>query len=233
MVIYATERVLATLKANSIFNALNPEFVERRPLVLGRTFEPVTPAGEKAGLAVEAFPVPGKVALYLENPDAGPNFGTREGDTVGVKVTSLEGGSHFFYIPGCAEMTPDLADRLRNAPLALFDGTLDQCQQHSMVAFAWSPLAGGMLITGEAENPADQPRLTRVIAVLDRLAAQNHTDRTNIALAFLLAHPASVVPIIGTQTLARITSSARALDVRLTRRDWYDILEASLGEVMP
>ena len=86
LVLYATERVLATLKANSIFNALNPEFVERRPLVLGRTFEPVTPAGEKAGLAVEAFPVPGKVALYLENPDAGPNFGTQEGDTVGVKT---------------------------------------------------------------------------------------------------------------------------------------------------
>ncbi|MCH7865180.1 MAG: pyrroloquinoline quinone biosynthesis protein PqqB [Proteobacteria bacterium] len=124
LVLYATERVLATLKANSIFNALNPEFVERRPLVLGRTFEPVTPAGEKAGLAVEAFPVPGKVALYLENPDAGPNFGTQEGDTVGVKVTSLEDGSHFFYIPGCAKMTPDLADRLRGAPLALFDGTL-------------------------------------------------------------------------------------------------------------
>ena len=123
-VLYASERVLATLKANSIFNALNPEFVERRPIVLGETFEPVTPAGEKAGLAVEAFPVPGKVALYLEDPDAGPNFGTQEGDTVGVKVTSLDGDTHFFYIPGCAEMTPDLAGRLRNAPLALFDGTL-------------------------------------------------------------------------------------------------------------
>ncbi len=126
LVIYASDRVLATLKANSIFNALNPDFVERRTIILGETFEPVTPSGGASGLIVEPFSVPGKVALYLEDPDAGDNFGTEQGDTVGVRVTSAEGGETFFYIPGCAEVPPDLAGRLKGAPLVLFDGTLWQ-----------------------------------------------------------------------------------------------------------
>lgn len=116
---------------------------------------------------------------------------------------------------------------------ALFDGTLDQCQQQSMIAFAWSPIAGGALVTGQAAEPDQQPRLRRVTDVLDRLAETNRCDRTSVALAFLLAHPAGIVPIIGTQTPTRITKSAEALNVKLTRRDWYDILEASLGETMP
>ena len=126
LVLYATDRVLATLRANSIFNVLNPDFVARRVIVLGESFEPKTPSGETSGLIVEPFAVPGKVALYLEDPDAGANFGTEQGDTVGIKVTSTETGKYFFYIPGCAKVPPELADRLRGAPLALFDGTLWQ-----------------------------------------------------------------------------------------------------------
>lgn len=120
---------------------------------------------------------------------------------------------------------------INTAPL--FDGVLDQCQQHDLFAFAWSPLAGGALITGEAEDETSKARLTRLLPVLDRLAEENNTDRTSVALAFLLAHPAKVVPIIGTQTPARIIASTDAWRVKLTRRDWYDILEASLGEQMP
>lgn len=115
----------------------------------------------------------------------------------------------------------------------LIDGILDQCEQHDLLAFAWSPLAGGALVSGLGENALQQTRIDRILPVLDRLAEQNETDRTAIALAFLLAHPAKIVPIIGTQTPVRIRSSANALDVRLTRRDWYDILEASLGAQMP
>jgi len=118
-------------------------------------------------------------------------------------------------------------------PGSMFDGTLDQCQQLDIVAFAWSPIAGGALITGKTEDTAEQKRLERVLKVLDRLAGKNRTDRTAIALAFLLVHPAGIVPIIGTQTPARITASADALEVKLSRRDWYDILEASLGTPMP
>ncbi len=124
LAIYATERVLATLGANTIFNVLNPELVDRRRMTIGEAFEAQTRDGVGAGMEIEPFAVPGKVALYLEDPSAGPNFGTQEEDTVGLQVRSPETGAYFLYIPGCAAMTPELARRLRGAPLVLFDGTL-------------------------------------------------------------------------------------------------------------
>ena len=59
------------------------------------------------GLTVEAFAVPGKVALYLES-EAGPAFGTREGDSIGLKVSEPASGAAFYYIPGCAAVDTDL-----------------------------------------------------------------------------------------------------------------------------
>ena len=73
--------------------------------------------GVDLGLTVEAFPVPGKVALFLEKGDADSNFGSRDGDTIGLKVTDAKTGKSFFYIPGCAEVDPPLADRIRGADL--------------------------------------------------------------------------------------------------------------------
>ena len=122
--VYATPRVLSVLQANSIFNVLNAEVVKRRPLQLNAATEIKTCGMKPTGIVVEPFSVPGKVALYLENAAAGANFGTQAEDTVGLKIASSDGASSFFYIPGCASMTGDLAGRLKDAPLVLFDGTL-------------------------------------------------------------------------------------------------------------
>lgn len=126
LALYAAERVLAVLRANSIFNVLNPACVARRPLALGQATALETRDGRATGLEIETFAVPGKVALYLEDPDAGPGFGTQTGDTIGLRVRSTADGAAMFYIPGCAAMPPELAERLRGARLALFDGTLWQ-----------------------------------------------------------------------------------------------------------
>jgi pyrroloquinoline quinone biosynthesis protein B len=66
------------------------------------------------------FAVPGKVALYLEG--AAPVLDGETEDTVGLCISG--NGKSFFYIPGCARLTPALADRVRGAELLLFDGTL-------------------------------------------------------------------------------------------------------------
>ena len=124
LAIYATSRVHEVIRQNSIFGVLNPDLVARRELTLGEPFGLLTPDGSESGLTVEAFTVPGKVALYLEDASAGPNFGTRPEDTVGLKVTVAGGETGFFYIPGCAELTDELAARLKGAPLVFFDGTL-------------------------------------------------------------------------------------------------------------
>jgi len=78
--------------------------------------------GQDTGIVMEAFAVPGKVPLYREDAAAGENFGTEPGDSVGLAITA--GEQACFYIPGCAVLTADVADRLRGAPLVLFDGTL-------------------------------------------------------------------------------------------------------------
>jgi pyrroloquinoline quinone biosynthesis protein B len=121
--VYASARVLGVLAANSIFDVLNPELVKRVPMMLGRPFTVEGPSGP-VGLSIEAFAVPAKVPLYLEDAGAGPDFGAQEGDTVGLKLTDIATGSHFFYIPGCARVDDALRARLRDAPLLFFDGTL-------------------------------------------------------------------------------------------------------------
>lgn len=138
LVLYASERVQKALSGNNIFNVLNPAFVHRRVLEIGRPEPLAAPDGGDSGIEVEAFAVPGKVALYLEHPEyledpeASSDFGTRVGDTVGLRLTNTGSGRAFYYIPGCAAMTPELADRLRGARLVLFDGTM--WQDDEMVA---------------------------------------------------------------------------------------------------
>jgi pyrroloquinoline quinone biosynthesis protein B len=124
LAVYATRRILSILAANSVFNVLNPEFVERRPIAIGESFEVNDRSGASTGIVVEALTVPGKVALYQEDASAGSGLGTQPEDAIGLRVAAADGGPHFFYIPGCAAMTEALAERVRGAPLVLFDGTL-------------------------------------------------------------------------------------------------------------
>ncbi len=121
--LYASGEVQAALDANSIFNALDRALVPRIALAADEPIE-VRQGDAGLGLMLEAFPVPGKVALYLEDPAAGPGFGTRAGDTLGLKITDRASSRSLFFIPGCATVDDRLAARLRGAELVLFDGTL-------------------------------------------------------------------------------------------------------------
>lgn len=120
--IYAADRVLAALAGNPIFNILQSQLVSRVQLRMETTLA-VAGAGVDLGLAIRAFAVPGKIALYLEDASA-PNFGTSAGDTLGLEVIETKTGKSFFYIPGCARVDTPLAQRLRGASLIFFDGTL-------------------------------------------------------------------------------------------------------------
>jgi pyrroloquinoline quinone biosynthesis protein B len=123
LVVYGSKRVMDTLAANTIFNVLAQGVVARHDLPMDTALAVAGPNGP-TGITVEAFDVPGKVALYLEDAAEGGNFGSRSGDTIGLKVSAPGSGKHFFYIPGCAELDPPLRARLEGAPLVFFDGTL-------------------------------------------------------------------------------------------------------------
>ncbi|MHC1551420.1 pyrroloquinoline quinone biosynthesis protein PqqB [Phyllobacterium sp. K27] len=123
-VLYASRRVLDVLDSNSIFNVLDRSMVERRELVLNRQTTIVGTDEMTTGITVETFPVPGKVALFLEDPAlVDNNFGTQDGDAVGLKISSPDGAAAF-YIPGCARIDESLKARLTNAQCLLFDGTV-------------------------------------------------------------------------------------------------------------
>lgn len=108
----------------------------------------------------------------------------------------------------------------------LRDGTFDQCMCHGITAMAWSPLAGGRLATGDGVGP-------ELLDVLDALAEREDVDRATIAIAFVLAHPARPIAIVGSQNAERLAGTAAALDVELSRNDVYSIIQASEGVPLP
>lgn len=118
--LYATARVQGVVRANCIFNVLNPKLAQWTPLALETPIALKRPDGEDSGLTVTPFATPGKVALWLEDP-ALANFGSIEEDTIGLKIEA--NGKSFFYAPGCATLPLDLAQRLTGADLVFFDGT--------------------------------------------------------------------------------------------------------------
>lgn len=122
-VLYGTPETLERLAANRVFDALAPEHVERRAVRTGCMLPLAGPRGP-SGLTIELFAVPGKIPLYLEDRQTPPRPDATTADTVGVQVS--DGRSSFFFIPGCAALTPTLAQRLAGAALVFFDGTLWQ-----------------------------------------------------------------------------------------------------------
>lgn len=121
--IYATQRVHGVLKSNSVYNVLNPDFVPRLNIMLNEEVELKDGLGNLTGILVEPFAIPGKVALYLEDPNA-ENFGSAPEDTIALKISDAKSGKHIFYIPGCASMPSELSERLKGAPVVFFDGTV-------------------------------------------------------------------------------------------------------------
>ena len=85
---------------------------------------------------------------------------------------------------------------------------------------AWSPLAGGALFSGDHPD---------VMSVLSNVASQNNVDETAVAIAWLLAHPSRILPVLGTNSLERIKGMSAALDVKMDRQTWYEIYTAALG----
>jgi len=121
--IYAHSKVLAILKANSIFDVLSEKTVKRRTIEVDRPFEPALPDGSPSGIEMLPFTVPGKGAWYLEGK-AHPGGNGSDGDTLGLRIRDKGTGKYFYFIAACADVTEELKSRLSGAPLLFFDGTV-------------------------------------------------------------------------------------------------------------
>ena len=107
------------------------------------------------------------------------------------------------------------------------NGELDQAMRMGLTPLAWSPLGGGRLLAPQTS------RDKAVAAALDLVAKEQGVSRSVAAYGWLLAHPAGIVPLIGSQNAARIAEGTRALAMRWTRQDWYAVLVAARGERLP
>jgi predicted oxidoreductase len=115
------------------------------------------------------------------------------------------------------------------------DGTLDQCLSQKITPLAWSPLGGGQLGDGGKDLlPWQEKYLTDGYRTdLDEVAAAHHTTRTVVALAWLLKHPAGIIPIVGSTDPERIRGAVAADALELSREAWYRLLKAARGEPLP
>tara|TARA_R110002020_G_scaffold89716_6_gene219145 strand:- start:998 stop:1891 length:894 start_codon:yes stop_codon:yes gene_type:complete len=107
---------------------------------------------------------------------------------------------------------------------AFINGDLAYLQERMIPAMAWSPLGGGALFSGD--HPALQVRL-------QELAADQGVEPSAVAIAWLLRHPAQILPVMGTNNLDRIRSLSDAAKVTLDRQTWFDLYTLAIGKEVP
>lgn len=110
---------------------------------------------------------------------------------------------------------------------AFTNGQLDHCILHNIKPMAWAPLGGGLL------SDDTHPRFRAITTIASKLAKQYNTGLNEILIAWLLAHPAGIMPVVGTTKLERLLQARNASTINLSSDDWFELFSASLGEEIP
>lgn len=108
---------------------------------------------------------------------------------------------------------------------AFHDGTVEQCQLSGIQISAWSPLAGGLFF-----KPSKSDNLIKTQALLKKMSSKYNASVMQLLLAWLNRHPSGIIPVLGTSQKERITESLKAMEIQLSKEDWYALLQASMGE---
>ena len=103
------------------------------------------------------------------------------------------------------------------------NGDVAYLQERDVPIMAWSPLGGGTLMQGNGP----------VQDALKSVADANGVDTGAVAVAWLLAHPANIMPVMGTNNVNRINNLSDALKVQMDRQTWFEIYTAALGNEVP
>ncbi|MDA7551570.1 aldo/keto reductase [Rhodobacteraceae bacterium] len=168
--------------------------------------------------------------LLLHRPDPLMNHfetgGALDELVVSGKVRAV-GTSNFhpydWQLLQSAMKTPLVTNQIELSVLAhepLTNGDVAFHQMNATPIMAWSPLAGGDLFAARNQTLLD---------LLSRIGSQQGADAAAVAVAWLLAHPARIIPVMGTNSIARIERLSDALTVSIDRQTWYEIYTAALG----
>lgn len=102
------------------------------------------------------------------------------------------------------------------------NGTLDQMMIKGLRPMAWSVMGNYF------SEISDQN--VRIKNVLDELCSQYNAPENQLLLAFLLKHPAKILPVIGTSKAETVKELKKSVSLDLDRVDWFRLLKASTGE---
>lgn len=108
------------------------------------------------------------------------------------------------------------------------DGTLNLCQEKRVAPMAWSPLAGGAIFRGEDEKAI---RLQHALNKIQEETGAKGIDE--VLYAWLLNHPAKIMPIVGSGKKERIQHAIDSLSISLNHDQWFEILQTSMGHDVP
>lgn len=106
--------------------------------------------------------------------------------------------------------------------------TITYLQTHQIKPMAWSPLAGGYLL-----NPTDE-KGNHILNSLEKVAKELEVEKLDIVIySWLLSHPASIIPIVGSGKIDRIKNAVDALKIKLSTEQWLKIYIAATGKELP
>ncbi len=110
-------------------------------------------------------------------------------------------------------------------PEAMTDGTIDHMRLHDIRPMAWSPL-GTVFKTSDAQSQ-------RLAELLGTLSVKYGATPSRILIAWIMMHPARIIPVLGTADFERIKDLAQSGELRLELEDWFALWEQSRGSKIP
>lgn len=118
---------------------------------------------------------------------------------------------------------------MENAAAVNRDGSvLDYCRLNDITIQPWSPFQYGFF----EGTYIDNPKFPKLNEKLKEIAARYNITPTGLVIAWILRHPATMQPIVGTTTIERVQEIARGADVTITHDEWYELYRAS-GKTLP
>jgi predicted oxidoreductase len=116
---------------------------------------------------------------------------------------------------------------------AMDNGVLDQCLEQNMRPLAYSPLGGGVLTGRNWEQHDKDARVQTLKEAFDKFGDKYDATPSQLSLAWLMHHPARIIPLLGSNRPENIRDGADATRIELSREDWYSLWVTGRGVVLP
>ncbi len=136
------------------------------------------------------------------------------------QFNTLQSYLDFSLVTNQVEISVACLDQFEN-------GTIDQCLEKRFPPMAWSPLAGGSVFTAETH------RFLTIKNVLHKIGKQLDISIDQVMYAWLLNHPANIIPIVGSGKIDRVKKAVDSLGVTLSTQQWFEVWIASQGKNVP